>query len=77
VVDQISERSGENPVAKGRMTCGTVEVACLVGREWLLRRGRMRGRLGEAVQSGGGNRFSVQSGRRFVVTKSRRAKGAE
>jgi len=59
------------------MTCGTAEVSSLVGGEWPLRWERTFSRLGDAVQSVGGNHFSVRSGRRFVVTKYGHAKGAE
>ena len=54
---------------KGRWSCDTAELLSLVEEEWPPRRGRMLGRLGNAVRAVGGKRFSVRLGRRFVVTK--------
>jgi len=66
-----------NPVGKGRMAYGTAGASSLFGGKWSTRRGRTLGRSGEVVQQYGGDRFSVRSGRRFVVTKYRRTKGAK
>ena len=64
-------------MGKGRMTCGTAGALRLFEGEWPLRQGRTLGRTGEVVQPYRADHFSVQSGRRFVVTKYRRAKGAK
>ena len=64
-------------MGKGKTTCGMVEASSSVGGEWPLRWERTLGRLGDAVQSVGGDRFLAWSGRRFVVTKCRRAKGTK
>ena len=63
-------------MGKGKMTCGTAEVLRPSWGEWTPRRGRTLGRLGEVGRPVGGERFLAWSGRRFVVTKYRRAKRA-
>ena len=64
-------------MGKGRRTCDTAEVLRLDEGEWPLRQGGTLGRTGEVVWPYRGDRFLAWSGKRFVVTKYRRAKCAK